>query len=624
MFAFARKSSQSPADASSPEPASHRSAKKPQALPLWLRMDMSNRVAAPVHRSDVAPADAFAQATAGPSAPVPHRDKMEKAFGVSFSGVSAHLGGDAEAGLGALHARAATRGHKIAFRDANPSEHLVAHELAHVRQQREKGAIEAKPESVSAPSDPAEQRADQAAEAVARGDAVGDVGTAAAGIQRAVDTNGGSWDTATYTPISAPTGAVGEGLGCRIQLDFRANDLVESTKIGLIQSVKAMKSSVAGGARTTVATGVGDPEEGQLIMGAGEADPGREIDRAVHPGGRGLPNTSPVYGVHNTPGVPASGATPAVPAQVATSLTQGTPTTLTSQWGSHTRNSATGAFNAPVPARVDDRPGRVIEFVGQTYEHTFEVAALALEGPIAPNTYLGSVSWGWRSDAAGTVAVDPLAIVRAGTPSPEWMAAAQRWNNATFTDTGTGATHASVDIPITSADSATSAAVNMTTADLLARLSLVNGQLGLMSLTSLATLFGLTTPPPAIDRQQKEFEKLALETELARRNAKVSVRVISTEDWTGADEVYVTLAGPGGVKRSGVVDLNDGDSHDFLVPLAAAMPLAGPVTVRVYDEDWPDSDDLLVEIPWAPPFAATSNTSTMDEADYEVTVQFER
>jgi hypothetical protein len=419
-------------------------------------------------------------------------------------------------------------------------------------------------------------------------------------IQRApVQTNGGSFDTTAYSPISAPTGAVGEGLGAHIELEFTANDLVESTKIGLIQSVKAMKSSAAGGARDTVATGVGDPEEGQLIMGPGGVDPGREIDRAVHPGGRALPNTSPIYGVHNSA------------ASTATALGDGTPTTGTSQWGSHTKDPTTHAFLPAVPARIDDTPGRGIEFAGQTYEHTFESTAIAIEGPIAPNTYLGSVSWGWRSNATGNVTVDPLTLVQAGAPSAAFMGAAAQWNAATFHDTGSGAAATPVAIPITSLDSGTVAATNLSTVDLLARITLVDGQLAALA--------------AGTDRTNKEFEKRALEAELTQRNVKVSVHVLSTEDWTGADEVYVKLIGSGGgVVTSPVHALNDAQSHDFLMPLSALLPLSGPIHVKVFDEDWPDGDDHIVDMRFAAPWGAASNRSTMDGANYDVMVVFER
>jgi len=582
----------------------------------WQRSAGNQAVARTLSRR-AAPADAFRRATSGAASVVPHLARMEAAFGTSFTGVTAYLGGtEARSGLTDLGARAATRGDRIAFAEPSPDEALVAHELAHVVQQRAGGDVQRKAVGVSQVGDAAEARADAASDAVVSGRRVRDVGTAGDAIHRApVVTNGGSFDTRAYAPISAPTGAVGEGLGAHIELEFKANDLVESTKIGLIQSVKAMKSSTAAGARDTVATGVGDPEEGQLIMGAGEADPGREIDRSVHPGGRAQPNTSPVYGVHNSP------------ASTATALGHGTPTTATSQWGSHTRDPGTGAFLAAVPARIDDTPGRGIEFAGQTYEHTFEAAAIAIEGPIAPNTYLGSVSWGWRSDAVGNVTVDPIALVQAGPPSDAFMGAAERWNAATFHDTSLGAlgpllgaigvgASTPVGIPITHMNAGSVAAVNMTTSDLLSRLATVTMQIGALTLAGSAV---------ATDLTNKQFEKTALEAELRRRNVKVMVHVVSTEDWTGADEVYVKMIGDGGrATTSRAHDLNDGQAHDFLMPLEPLWPITAPFGIEVYDEDSPDGDDHIVDMSFAPPWTPARNTRSMDDANYEAVAAFER
>jgi hypothetical protein len=526
---------------------------------------------------------------------------MESAYGTSFADVKAHVGGsEAQAGLTELGARAATHGNDIAFRESNPSEELVAHELAHVVQQRKGGGVQCKAVDVSREGDAAEQRADAAAAAVVRGEPVPDVGTASGGIHRAVETNGGTWDTAAYNPIDAPTGALGDILGCHIKLDFKANDLVESTKIGLIQSVKAMKSSAAGGARDTVATGVGDPEEGQLIMTAGQKDPGREIDRAVHPGARALPNTSPVYGVHNSPG------------SMATQLTDGTPTTGTSQWGSHEKIKLgfLEMFKPPVPARIDDTPRRQIEFAGQTYHHTFESTAIALEGPIPANTYLGSVSWGWSNDATGKVTVDPLTVVQAGPPSSEFMGAAARWNAATFTETGTANTHASVDIPTTTVTSGSIAAPDMRTVDLLTRIPAVKTE--------------STGLPAGTDKTNKEFELRALEDELERRKVRVHVLVKTTEDWTGSDNVYVKLTAGGKVARSGETKLNDGQSHTFLLPLADLLPLTGSINVKVYDADWPDGDDLISHVDWTAPWSPASDNRPWDGAEYQTTVSFEK
>jgi hypothetical protein len=407
-------------------------------------------------------------------------------------------------------------------------------------------------------------------------------------VQRAVTTNGGEFDTVAYTPNSASTGAVGQGLGAHIELEFTANDLVESTKIGLIQSVKALKSSKAGGARDTSATGVGDPEENQLIMDARGAEPGREIDRAVHPGGRAQPNTSPIYGVHNSPG------------NVASTLGAGTPTTGRSRWGSHTKNPVTGAFLPAVPARIDDTPGRSIEFKGQTYEHTFESTAIAVEGPIPPNTYLGSVSWGWRSDKNGQVTVDALTLVRAGAPSAEFMGAAEKWNAATFHDTSSKAAASTVDIPITTLDSGDVAAAQRTTPDLIARIELVKKQIAKLA--------------AGTDLTNKQFELRALETELPTRQIKITLICRSISDTKGAanppeDEVWLSVTGGGSptVAMTATRSFRKGDAHTYSFAATDFLPLSGPIRLEVMEHDRAgdggrEHDDTLIDEPWSAPF----------------------
>src|SRR3954470_15346745 len=131
------------------------------------------------HRSDAPAADpshagdAFAAATSGPAAEVPFRRDMERSFGEDFSGVHAHVGGPALAGLDALGANAAARGDTIAFGTATPDRALVAHELTHVVQQRRHGigGVQGKA-TLSQPGDRAEAEADDVARRVVAGEQV--------------------------------------------------------------------------------------------------------------------------------------------------------------------------------------------------------------------------------------------------------------------------------------------------------------------------------------------------------------------------------------------------------------------------------------------------------------------
>jgi hypothetical protein len=61
-----------------------------------------------------------------------------------------------------------------------------------------------------------------------------------------------------------------------------------------------------------------------------------------------------------------------------------------------------------------------------------------------------------------------------------------------------------------------------------------------------------------------------------------------------------------------------------LAALAPSLPLTGPIEVEVYDQDWPDADDLIVKMAWAAPYTTLLNSGSMDDADYRVTVSYER
>ena len=123
------------------------------------------------------------------------------------------------------------------------------------------------------------------------------------------------------------------------------------------------------------------------------------------------------------------------------------------------------------------------------------------------------------------------------------------------------------------------------------------------------------------ERDEKLVRKREIEAALAQRSALVDVSLVKTEDWLGADEVYVAVSGGQAQFQSPVKRLNDGQSHTFAVPLTALMPFDRPVRLEVYDEDlgvFFDRDDLIVRMEWAPPFGPATNKESLDEADYRV------
>ncbi len=81
-------------------------------------------------------ADRAASGFSGAAQEVPHRKDMEKSFGgADFSGVKAYTDGPAKKANNDLGANAYAHGNAIAFKTANPSKALVAHELTHTIQQ---------------------------------------------------------------------------------------------------------------------------------------------------------------------------------------------------------------------------------------------------------------------------------------------------------------------------------------------------------------------------------------------------------------------------------------------------------------------------------------------------------
>lgn len=132
-----------------------------------------------------------ARGLAGPGGPLPHLDRVQRAFGRhDLSHVRAHTDGAAAESAAAIGARAYTFGGQVAFRGA-PSLHTAAHEAAHVIQQAAGVRLEG---GMGRVGDRYEMHADAVADAVVRGESaeplldgfVGDPGGGESGVQRAV------------------------------------------------------------------------------------------------------------------------------------------------------------------------------------------------------------------------------------------------------------------------------------------------------------------------------------------------------------------------------------------------------------------------------------------------------
>jgi nucleoid-associated protein YgaU len=344
------------------------------------------------------------QGVSGAAASLPHRDQIQRSFGShDVSGIQAHVGGAAVQATEGMGAEAYATGDQVAFRQA-PDLHTAAHEAAHVVQQRAGVQLYG---GVGQSGDAYERHADAVADLVVQGKSAEGLldSMSGSGGQEAVQmlaTHGGDFSTQTYDPYSS-----GAMRGATIELLFAPNELVESPKIGLTQTARAMD----GGAPTYI----GSDEREERGNTAAEGDEGRHIDRV---GGR----TSPFYGVNN----------------------DGTPSG-TARFGKRVVDRATGAVDAQ-DAYLYDQP-KLSWSAGVEQSVQFEAAAISMEGEQA-GTYYGTVSWGARTDAAGNVALDPLQVVSMGTPTAEFMTSAEHWNDQEV-DIGGTAT-ATDDLPITS------------------------------------------------------------------------------------------------------------------------------------------------------------------------------
>lgn len=110
---------------------------------------------------------AAAAATAGPGGALPHRDRIQAAFGgVDISSVKAHTGGRASAANEAFGSKAFATGESVAFSSAAPDLHTAAHEAAHVVQQQKGVQLKG---GVGAIGDAYERHADAVADAVVSG-----------------------------------------------------------------------------------------------------------------------------------------------------------------------------------------------------------------------------------------------------------------------------------------------------------------------------------------------------------------------------------------------------------------------------------------------------------------------
>ncbi len=118
---------------------------------------------------------------------------------------------------------------------------------------------------------------------------------------------------------------------------------------------------------------------------------------------------------------------------------------------------------------------------------------------------------------------------------------------------------------------------------------------------------------------EAQVRKTALDAELRVRRLMVNVTCLTTSDWW-TDEVSVRVANSAGTQVTSLMNTSvaAGSTRLFSVPLATLVPLAGPLTVDVREEDV-TSTDTVVSISFSPAMGAGVGVS----ASYAATVFFE-
>lgn len=398
-----------------------------------------------------APIAAAPRAGLGPGRPLPAptRAHFERRLGADLSAVRLHTDANAGRAARAEGAAAFAFGSDVVFApgryapETAAGKRLLAHELAHVVQQ-----------AGGAPA----------------------LGLAAAphGIQRAVETLGGSWDTGSYR-LTFDGGA---HEGCEInRLVFTPNANVDASKIGLVQSLVAMDDNLPDPAHATAAA---------RSVPAGEVGEHSYIDRLAD-------RRNPIYGMNDP-----TGANPGLGDSAAAG---------NAQWGwRHRPFPFAPSLELRRDASLYDRPARPGH--GPNSRQVFETTALAVAGAQA-GTFYGSVRWGWESDAANAPTLVPLGVVSTGVPTESFRAASAMWN---ANPTSTGAS--TLKLPIAAGSSGGKLPRDMTTGEILDRLRAIRAEREAAVRGNLLAIFGLGE---ARTTGSLNFEEAALRRELTSR-----------------------------------------------------------------------------------------------------------
>jgi Domain of unknown function (DUF4157) len=412
------------------------------------------------------------------------------------------------------------------------------------------------------------------------GDGAPALSAAGPSIQRAVRTLGGEWDTTKYDVVN--NGSV--DIGVAIDLVFKPEDPVNAEMIGVTQTAKSYKGGDLWGTNPVYTN---ETTKKRAIQ-SGEAE-GTKIDQLAAFG-------NPLY---------ATGAS-----NPGDSLA-GTPTNAF--WGQHGWHyvDVMGAAQHQ-DALLKDKA--TMNPPGDNAGQTFETTALAVKGA-QDGTFYGSVNWGWQTDDSGALTKRPLSVVTTGVPTATFMEAAKLWN---ANPTSTGA--ATTALPTSTLPSSTTLPSSRTTSELVIDIARITSELASMvpgidktnkefekkalefelakradqptisladqekaaALLSTADLIKRATALPGeisglgvtAARTDKELEREAVHRETRKRKLLVTVHVHETEDVIGADSVYVTARWGGSGTSSHEVNLNNGQENAYVISLFDVFPAA--------------------------------------------------
>jgi hypothetical protein len=317
------------------------------------------------------------------------RELMEPRFGEDFSRVRVHSDARASRSAEAVNARAYTVGTDLVFGRGEYApgtargRSLIAHELAHVVQQRS-----------ATNSHPVLQRADVA------------------------KTTGGEYVADPYDATVVPgNGGITTGYGVDINITFKANENVDAKKIAFVQTAQSLKDGRVHNRFQA------DEEKKKVLAGrmipSGPAA-GTHIDQA--PDVR-----TPLYGMTDNRGDDLSEPEPAK-------------TMKLTEIGWHYKDA--GGHLQSHDAMMHDEPDlnsgdnftKASDVMKKQWSQSFETSAVAIDGN-QKGTFYGSVEWGWqRGDADNRTSLYTLKTKSKDVPSPALLEAARLWNISLTTE----------------------------------------------------------------------------------------------------------------------------------------------------------------------------------------------